>query len=204
MSFDQSGPRPRGGSDVGPRRGPREGGLTLTLDAAVRSELSQAAAAAGVRPWELATRWLIERLRDDAVGGEREEMWGEIDSITDRLDRLERTVAALPARRERTGAPRQLPLHLAIARTLHEAGGTLSVDAIAERLRASNAFRGPRSGRPPTTSMISSRVAHEAYRRAFRREGSQVSLVVPFESLAAGKTLRGEEANGTGASEQAR
>ena len=179
------------GPPRGPRSGPPAGGLTLQLDRAVRSRIDTQAAGEGVRSWELITRWVIERLRDDEMGDDRDEMWGEIDALRERLGSLEAQIKTLgedrprPTRRTRT----QAPLHMVIARVLAEAEHPLSIPEISERIHAGKLFAGPRNGRPPSTSMISSRVAHSAYRAAFRREGNQISLAIPFERLVAGRTI---------------
>lgn len=180
-----------------PRRPPAPGALTINLDRAVRARIDQQAAGEGVRPWELVTRWIIERLRDDAMGDDamgddRDEMWGEIDALRDRLATVEQRVGALSERTPTERPPRksgQAPLHLAIARVLSEAGRPLSIGQITEAIREQGLFSGPRNGKPPTTSMISSRLAHSAYRAAFRRDGDQVSLAIPFERLTPGRAL---------------
>lgn len=179
--------------------------MTLRLDPRRLAELQRQAREAGLRPGQLAQRWVEERLdrreipeRDEAGarGGGSEaapravagfdELSARIAEHASRLDQLAAQIAELrgaggvrtaPA----TAAPatdggRRPRLHEEIIRVLQEAPGPMSAGEIAQAIRERGQYRAPRSNEQVNGAMVSGRVSNPHYRALFVREGRRIGL----------------------------
>ncbi len=146
-----------------------------------------------MRPGELVTRWIIDRLdeRADAPtvaqptvaqppGPQLEEIEERVAGLERRLDDLRRAIeqqARASASSEEAStddeaaAAQRVALHDEIAAVIAERG-PLSASEIATTVRERNRYRAPRSDRPIDAATINSRVSNPHYRHRFvRREG---------------------------------
>lgn len=176
--------------------------MTIRLDPPRLRELQRLARDAGLRPGQLAQRWVEERLAvgpagasaAGAPGGARD------DSQTDgspQLDRLSELVADHTARLDHlaaqvaalTAAPPQQPatdrgdsgrrprLHEEILAVLRESGRAMSAGEIAQAIRDRGNYRAPRSNEQVNGAMVSGRVSNPHYRSLFVRDGRRIGLV---------------------------
>lgn len=174
--------------------------MTLRLDPPRLRELQRLAREEGLRPGQLAQRWVEERLggrgapargESDLEGRSELAALGErIDQLAGRLDELAAQVTRLAATRtsgaarETTPSPgRRARLHEEIVAVLKEAGEPMSAGEIAQAIRQRGNFRAPRSNEEVNGAMVSGRVSNPHYRSLFVREGRKIGLAEqPSES----------------------
>ncbi|MFN2484302.1 MAG: hypothetical protein ABR509_05115 [Candidatus Limnocylindria bacterium] len=166
--------------------------MTLRLDPVRLRELQRQAREAGLRPGQLAQRWVEERLGDGSAGvaapegrPDLSQVNARLDELGSRLDEVAEQVAALLSARQgatmppRDGAPppaRRARLHEEIVAVLHASGGPMSAGEIAQAIRERGQFRAPRSNEEVNGAMVSGRVSNPHYRALFVREGRKIGL----------------------------
>lgn len=133
--------------------------LKFAIDAADFAELEGIAASAGVPPAQVAAVWIVERVRRSTSR-----------LATDAVSQAERKPAPRASRRQ-AGA-----LHEEIASVLSENGAPMTVAEIAAEIRRRGRYTAPRTGRPITTELVSTRVANPHYRKLFARTGRLLTL----------------------------
>jgi hypothetical protein len=144
--------------------------LKFAIDATDFVELEGIAAAAGLTPAQVAALWIVERVRRSTSR-----------VASDAASHAERRPAPARARRQ-AGA-----LHEEIASVLSDNGAPMTVAEIAAEIRRRGRYTAPRSGRPITTELVSTRVANPHYRKLFARSGRLLSLAAD-DSPKASKT----------------
>lgn len=170
--------------------------MTLRLDPERLRELQRLARDEGVRPGQLAQRWVEERLagggvRDAAVPGveaaaptDTSGLSERVESLAARLEELAakvagmetaRSVAASPARAPATDG-RRARLHEEIVAVLEANREPMSAGEIAQAIRERGHFRAPRSNEQVNGAMVSGRVSNPHYRALFVREGRKIGL----------------------------
>ena len=135
--------------------------LTFAIDADEFSELEEIAASAGVTPAQAVALWVVEHVRRVAPIASR------------RGAAAPKPRSEVGAARNRTGA-----LHDEIAAVLSANGQPMTVAEIAAEIRRRGRYTAPRSGRPITTELVSTRVANPHYRKLFVRSGRLLTLAV--------------------------
>ena len=174
--------------------------MTIRLDPPRLRELQRLAREAGLRPGQLAQRWVEERLeRGDEPAAARtlagvaatpdtrqlDELRARLDEQAERLEELSGRVSALSSRRETAipeapraaaAGPRRPRLHEEIVEVLREAGGVMSAGEIAQAIRERGRYRAPRSNEQVNGAMVSGRVSNPHYRSLFVREGRRIGL----------------------------
>ena len=168
--------------------------MTLRLDPPRLRELQRLAREAGLRPGQLAQRWVEERLdrgpARDGAGADvarLDELASRLEEHSTQLEELSQRVAALSARRERetsppegqaarSASPRRPRLHEEIVAVLRESGGVMSAGEIAQAIRERGNYRAPRSNEQVNGAMVSGRVSNPHYRSLFVREGRRIGL----------------------------
>jgi hypothetical protein len=175
--------------------------LYLRLAARKFAALEAAARREGLRPWQLAQRWIEAGLAASMDGAPPT---GDVHELARRLDEVERRLATLEAASP-PGSPRlRRPARAATAKkagrrpakltaadgrqrpgtltseieaVLAEAGGgPLDYGTIAATIKRRGVFRPPRSGHSVTRQQIAARVSHRFYRDRFVRADGKVSL----------------------------
>jgi hypothetical protein len=178
--------------------------MSIRLDPRRLGALKLLAAEAGIRPGELVTRWVEERLDAARSGAPAPALDGDamaalaarVDELARRLDQV--TVAptsepnvetaAVPAKRGR-GRPRKaaaasarkagprVALHDEITAVIRELGPQTAAElasAIAERGR----YQPPSSGKPLDAATVNARVSNPTYRGRFVRREHRIGLAV--------------------------
>jgi len=178
--------------------------MSIRLDPRRVGILKRLAAEEGVRPGELAVRWLEERLDAVRVGtptpapaalssAALAELTSRIDELSLRLDRLAAAppaplapapVAAesdLPSRKSakrkgpKSGTSARAPLHAEILAVLSERGPQTAAE-LASAIVERGLYQPPRSGKPIDAAMINGRVSNPTYRGRFTRSGGRIGL----------------------------
>lgn len=179
--------------------------MSIRLDPRRVGILKRLAAEEGVRPGELAVRWLEERLDAVRVGepspGPAAASSSAFAEITARLDELSRRVDGLAARpaaelasstpAAATRAPRgrtakrrkasgkaaasRAPLHAEIMAVLTERGPQTAAE-LASAIVERGRYQPPRSGKAIDAAMVNGRVANPTYRGRFTRSGGRIGL----------------------------
>jgi hypothetical protein len=181
-----------------------DGGMSIRLDPRRLGALKLLAAEAGIRPGELVTRWVEERLDAARSGAPAPAVDGDamaalaarVDELAGRLDQLTATstaeptaeAASEPVKRGR-GRPRKSPaassrkagprvaLHDEIMAVIREFGPRTAAElasAIVER----GHYRVPRSGKPLDAATVNARVSNPTYRGRFVRREHRIGLAV--------------------------
>ena len=187
-----------------PPRPSDDAGMSIRLDPRRVGILKRLAAEEGVRPGELAVRWLEERLDSARVGAPSPgpavppnaalaELIARVDELSLRVDRL----AAVPAapspdatarapsprpgarkarrtKRPRSAGPRA-PLHAEIIAVLGERGPQTAAE-LASAIVERGRYQPPRSGKPIDAAMVNGRVSNPTYRGRFTRSGGRIGL----------------------------
>lgn len=177
--------------------------MSIRLDPRRLGSLKLLAAEAGIRPGELVTRWVEERLDaarsgspapspvdSDAVAS----LTARVDELARRLDQMgsaptaepQPEAAAAPAKRG-PGRPRKaastrkagtkVALHDEITAVIKELGPQTAAElasAIAERGR----YQAPRSAKPLDAATVNARVSNPTYRGRFVRREHRIGLAV--------------------------
>jgi hypothetical protein len=179
--------------------------MSIRLDPRRVGILKRLAAEEGVRPGELAVRWLEERLDAVRVGAPTPapaalsnaalaELTSRIDELSLRVDRLAAVppgpVAPAPvapdsARPSATSAKRRnggkrgrsarAPLHAEIIAVLGERGPQTASE-LASAIIERGLYQPPRSSKPIDAAMINGRVSNPTYRGRFTRSGGRIGL----------------------------
>jgi hypothetical protein len=179
--------------------------MSIRLDPRRVGILKRLAAEEGVRPGELAVRWLEERLDAVRVGAPTPapaalssaalaELTSRIDELSLRVDRLAAAppapltpapMAANSARPSRKSATRRkgsksgtsarAPLHAEIIAVLNEHGPQTAAE-LASAIVERGVYQPPRSGKPIDAAMVNGRVSNPTYRGRFTRSGGRIGL----------------------------
>jgi hypothetical protein len=179
--------------------------MSIRLDPRRVGILKRLAAEEGVRPGELAVRWLEERLDAVRVGepspGPAAASSSALAEISARLDELSRRVDGLAARpaaqlaastpaaasrapRRRTAKRRRasgktsasrVPLHAEIMAVLTERGPQTAAE-LASAIVERGRYQPPRSGKAIDAAMVNGRVSNPTYRGRFTRSGGRIGL----------------------------
>lgn len=173
--------------------------MTIRLDPPRLRELQRLARDAGLRPGQLAQRWVEERLESGgasaaAPGGAVEardsvsaDVLARVEALSARVDELAGRISGLAAPAEssttngqsRTSAAptsRRPRLHEEIVAVLTDADGFMSAGEIAQAIRDRGNYRAPRSNEQVNGAMVSGRVSNPHYRALFVREGRRIGL----------------------------
>jgi hypothetical protein len=178
--------------------------MSIRLDPRRVGILKRLAAEEGVRPGELAVRWLEERLDSVRVGvpspgpaapsnAALDELIARMDELSLRVDRLAAAPAAPSAaltatapsprpgarkarrtKRTRSAGPRT-PLHAEIIAVLGERGPQTAAE-LASAIVERGRYQPPRSGKPIDAAMVNGRVSNPTYRGRFTRSGGRIGL----------------------------
>jgi len=179
--------------------------MSIRLDPRRVGILKRLAAEEGVRPGELAVRWLEERLDAVRLGepspGPTAASTSALAEISARLDELSRRVDSLAARPAAgqassppaagSRAPRGLaakrrkasrkpagpraPLHAEIMAVLAERGPQTAAE-LASAIVERGHYQPPRSGKAIDAAMVNGRVSNPTYRGRFTRSGGRIGL----------------------------
>lgn len=178
--------------------------MSIRLDPRRVGILKRLAAEEGVRPGELAVRWLEERLDAVRVGEPAQppaavsstalaELASRLDELSRRVDRLASApppaiVASAPqpaaeasppaTRKPRAkGAKRtsRAPLHDEISAVIAERGPQTAAE-LASAIVERGRYQPPRSGKAIDAAMINGRVSNPTYRGRFRRSEGRIGL----------------------------
>lgn len=179
--------------------------MSIRLDPRRVGILKRLAAEEGVRPGELAVRWLEERLDAVRVGepspaptaasnAALAEITARLDELSRRVDRLAASAtapsapsapaAASPApgtrkaRRTRASkhkAAARAPLHEEIIAVLGERGPQTAAELASEIVERGR-YQPPRSGKAIDAAMVNGRVSNPTYRGRFTRSGGRIGL----------------------------
>lgn len=186
-------------------RGVDDGGMSIRLDPRRLAALKLLAAEAGVRPGELVTHWVEERLDADRAGGAAPPaaaapgalaaLTARVDEIAQRLDALAASRVASPAaeaapptpaprrrgRPPKAGSARRAPkarrvaLHDEIIAVIAERGPMTAAD-LAGAIVERGRYAPPRSGKPLDAATVNSRVSNPTYRARFTRSEGRIGL----------------------------
>ena len=179
--------------------------MSIRLDPRRVGILKRLAAEEGVRPVELAVRWLEERLDAVRVGepspGPAAASSSALAEIRARLDELSRRVDSLaarpaapqasstpaassraprrPAAKRRTASRKpagpRAPLHAEIIAVLAERGPQTAGE-LASAIVERGHYQPPRSGKGIDAAMVNGRVSNPTYRGRFTRSGGRIGL----------------------------
>lgn len=179
--------------------------MSIRLDPRRLAALKLLAAEAGVRPGELVTHWVEERLDAARAGGapaaptatsqEMAQLSARLDELVRRVDAMAASAAAAPTseapvtahpprRRGRppkarpaAGAPRvrKVALHDEIVAVISERG-PLTAGELATAIVERGRYAPPRSGKPLDAATVNSRVSNPTYRARFSRSGGRIGL----------------------------
>jgi hypothetical protein len=183
-----------------------DGGMSIRLDPRRLGSLKLLAAEAGIRPGELVTRWVEERLdaaRSGAPAPSRLDndavalLAARVDELAQRLDQMgvapaaeaETEVAAAPAKRG-PGRPRKaagarsskkagpkIALHDEITAVISERGPQTAAE-LASAIAERGRYQAPRSAKPLDAATVNARVSNPTYRGRFVRREHRIGLAV--------------------------
>ena len=212
--YDDRGPRDRSfgpSPDRPPRpggfvpRGADDGGMSIRLDPRRLAALKLLAAEAGVRPGELVTHWVEERLDAARAGGAPTapaaasqglaQLSARIDELVRRVDAMAASTVAAPnaavpgaaPTTPRRGRPpkarsggrapgvRKVALHDEIVAVISERG-PLTAAELATAIVERGRYAPPRSGKPLDAATVNSRVSNPTYRARFSRSEGRIGL----------------------------
>ncbi|MEX0625458.1 MAG: hypothetical protein WD402_02830 [Chloroflexota bacterium] len=177
--------------------------MSIRLDPRRLGALKLLAAEAGIRPGELVTSWVEERL-DAARAGSPAPLPVNADalaSLTARVDELARrldqmagaptaepeTEAPAPPAKRGPGRPRKavsakkagprVALHDEITAVIRELGPQTAAE-LASAIAARGRYRAPRSAKPLDAATVNARVSNPTYRGRFVRREHRIGLAV--------------------------
>ena len=178
--------------------------MSIRLDPRRLGALKLLATEAGIRPGELVTRWVEERLDAARSGAPAPALDGDaigalaarVDELARRLDQLTPTptaeqdaeTAAVPVKRG-PGRPRKSPaastrkagprvaLHDEITAVIRELGPQTAAE-LALAIVARGRYQVPRSGKPLDAATVNARVSNPTYRGRFVRREHRIGLAV--------------------------
>jgi hypothetical protein len=181
-----------------------DGGMSIRLDPRRLGSLKLLAAEAGIRPGELVTRWVEERL-DAARGGAPSPsvspapdalagLASRVDELFRRLDQMTATPAAespleaapAPAKRgpgrprKTAAAPRRkagpkVALHDEIIAVIGERGPQTAAE-LASAIVERGRYQPPRTKKPLDAAQVNARVSNPTYRGRFVRREHRIGL----------------------------
>jgi hypothetical protein len=181
--------------------------MSIRLDPRRLGALKLLAAEAGVRPGELVTRWVEERLDAARPGGAAPAsvapdalavVIARVDELYRRLDQMTATPAAEPEAakgaleaepapkrgpgRPRTKPPRpkaapRVPLHEEIAAVIAERGPQTAAE-LASAIAERGRYQAPRTAKPLDSATVNARVSNPTYRSRFVRREGRIGLAV--------------------------
>jgi hypothetical protein len=178
-----------------------DGGMSIRLDPRRLGALKLLAAEAGIRPGELVTRWVEERLDAARSGAPAAALDGDamaalaarVDELARRLDELTATPTAEPAAetaakpvKRGPGRPRKSPaspkgpkvaLHDEITAVIRENGPQTAAE-LASAIAGRGRYLPPRSGKPLDAATVNARVSNPTYRGRFVRREHRIGLAV--------------------------
>ena len=180
--------------------------MSIRLDPRRLGSLKLLAAEAGIRPGELVTRWVEERLDaarsgapapaavdSDAVSA----LAARVDELTRRLDQIAgasasepatETAAPAPAKRG-PGRPRKagtrpsrkagpkVALHDEITAVIRELGPQTAAE-LASAIAERGLYKAPRTAKPLDAATVNARVSNPTYRGRFVRREHRIGLAV--------------------------
>jgi hypothetical protein len=177
--------------------------MSIRLDPRRLAALKLLAAEAGVRPGELVTHWVEERLDAARAGGARPapagasqemaQLSARIDELVRRVDAMAASAAAAPPAAPETAPPprrrgrppkarpaaatraRKVALHDEIVAVISERG-PLTAAELASAIVERGRYAPPRSGKPLDAATVNSRVSNPTYRARFSRSGGRIGL----------------------------
>jgi hypothetical protein len=177
--------------------------MSIRLDPRRLAALKLLAAEAGVRPGELVTVWVEERLDaarhapPSPTPTALAELSARVDELARRLDELTAsatteapapaaaTPEAMPAPRRRGRPPKakpatvpatsRVPLHAEIEAIIAERGPMTAAE-LAQAIKERGRYAAPRSARPLDAATVNSRVSNPVYRARFARSDGKIGL----------------------------
>ena len=187
-------------------RGPDDGGMSIRLDPRRLAALKLLAAEAGVRPGELVTHWVEERL-DAARAGTAPaaapgagtqgiaQLSARVDELVRRIDAMAASAATAPSDEtsvpaptpRRRGRPPKARPAAGAARgrkvALHDEivaviseRGPLTAAELATAIVERGRYTPPRSGKPLDAATVNGRVSNPTYRARFTRSEGRIGL----------------------------
>jgi hypothetical protein len=183
-----------------------DGGMSIRLDPRRLGSLKLLAAEAGIRPGELVTRWVEERLDAARSGAPAPTEAGSdalatlsarVDELARRLDQMAgapaaepstETPAPSPARRG-PGRPRKagarsskkagprVALHDEITAVIRELGPQTAAE-LASAIVERGLYKAPRTAKPLDAATVNARVSNPTYRGRFVRREHRIGLAV--------------------------
>lgn len=181
--------------------------MSIRLDPRRLGALKLLAAEAGVRPGELVTRWVEERLDAARPGGAAPAsvapdalavVVARVDELYRRLDEIAAaptaepkaettTPEAEPAPKRGPGRPRtkpvrpkaapRVPLHEEIAAVIAERGPQTAAE-LASAIAERGRYQAPRSAKPLDAATVNARVSNPTYRGRFVRREGRIGIAV--------------------------
>jgi hypothetical protein len=179
--------------------------MSIRLDPRRLAALKLLAAEAGVRPGELVTHWVEERLDAARAGGAppaaaaasqaMAELSARIDELVRRVDAIGAGTAAAPSNETAATAPpprrrgrppkarpagampraRKVALHDEIVAVITERG-PLTAAELAIAIVERGRYAPPRSGKPLDAATVNGRVSNPTYRARFSRSAGRIGL----------------------------
>jgi integrase len=180
-----------------------DGGMSIRLDPRRLGALKLLAAEAGVRPGELVTSWVEERLDAARAGSPAPapvdtdglaSLAARVEQLARRLDQMaaaptvepESAAPAPPAKRgpgrPRKAAPRtktepRVALHDEITAVIKELGPQTAAE-LASAIAARGRYQAPRTAKPLDAATVNARVSNPTYRGRFVRREHRIGLAV--------------------------
>jgi hypothetical protein len=181
--------------------------MSIRLDPRRLGALKLLAAEAGVRPGELVTRWVEERLDAARPGGAAPAsvapdalavVVARVDELYRRLGEMSVAPAAVvaePAEREAEAVPKKrgpgrprtkpvrpkaaprVPLHEEIAAVIAERGPQTAAE-LASAIAERGRYQAPRSAKPLDAATVNARVSNPTYRGRFVRREGRIGIAV--------------------------
>jgi hypothetical protein len=183
-----------------------DGGMSIRLDPRRLGALKLLAAEAGIRPGELVTRWVEERLdaaRSGAPapatvdGDAMASLSARVDELARRLDQMAGAPSAEPQTEAAAAPPKRGPgrprkaagaaatrkarprvaLHDEITAVIRELGPQTAAE-LASAIAARGRYQAPRSAKPLDAATVNARVSNPTYRGRFVRREHRIGLAV--------------------------
>jgi hypothetical protein len=143
--------------------------LRVRVHATAFESVAALAELAGVTPEDLVSVWIAERVWSSGISRGEDVAASRVSADVEPA-RSPRPPAAQNSRDGRRS------LHEEIVAVLESSGGPMSVAEIASAIRKRGQYTAPRTGRPVSTQLVSTRVANPQYRKLFSRSGRLLSL----------------------------
>ncbi len=177
--------------------------MSIRLDPRRLGALKLLAAEAGVRPGELVTSWVEERLDAARAGSPPPSpadtdglalLAARVDELARRLDQMAaapttepETEAPAPPAKRRPGRPRKaastpkaaprVALHDEITAVIRELGPQTAAE-LASAIAARGRYQAPRTAKPLDAATVNARVSNPTYRGRFVRREHRIGLAV--------------------------